>query len=183
MLAHQLPALPAFNQFRQALPEAIEWMHGLAAKTVKAGIPIDRQAIDATWRPPAMAQAWHAAAPLERIRFAGANRLCVNLHYQNKFRLIEPYSLRRTQAGNILLYALRHETMNGEHIEWIESRVQKSRERLLFHLSFCFFNPTSTRLSLSQAASCCDIVPPYRTAAGPHFKLRQFLLPCNFNPL
>ncbi|MBL7179924.1 MAG: nucleotidyl transferase AbiEii/AbiGii toxin family protein [Desulfobacterales bacterium] len=110
MLAHQLPALPPFNQFWQALPEVIEWLHGLVAKTVKVAIPIGRQAIDATWRPPAMAQAWHVATPLERIRFAAANRLCVNLHYQNKYRLVEPYSLRRTQEGNILLYALRHET-------------------------------------------------------------------------
>lgn len=110
MLAHQLPALPPFNQFWQALPEVIEWLHGLVTKSIKATIPVGRQSIDATWRPPAMAQAWHVESPLERIRFAGANRLCVNLYYQNKFRLIEPYSLRRTQDGNILLYALRHET-------------------------------------------------------------------------
>ena len=118
MLAHQLPALPPFNQFWQALPEVIEWMRGLVAKTVKAAIPMGRQAIDASWRPPAMAQAWHAPAPLEGIRFAAANRLCVNLNYQNKYRLIEPYSLRRTQEGNILLYALRHETN-----EWRAYRV------------------------------------------------------------
>ena len=120
MLAHQLPALPPFNQFWQALPEVIEWMHGLVAKTVKAAIPVGRHAIDAAWRPPAMAQAWNAATPLERIRFAAANRLCVNLYYQNKYRLIEPYSLRRTQEGNILLYALRHETN-----EWRAYRVDR----------------------------------------------------------
>lgn len=120
MLAHQLPALPPFSQFWQTLPEVIEWLHGLVAKPVKAPIPIGRQAIDATWRPPAMAQAWHANSPLERIRFAAANRLCVNLHYLNKYRLIEPYSLRRTQEGNILLYALRHETK-----EWRAYRVDR----------------------------------------------------------
>jgi hypothetical protein len=98
----------------------IEWLHGLVAKTVKAAIPIGRQAIDTTWRPPAMAQAWYVAIPLERIRFAAANRLCVNLHYQNKYSLIEPYSLRRTQEGNILLYALKHETN-----EWREYRVDR----------------------------------------------------------
>ena len=120
MLAHQLPALPPFNQFWQALPEVIEWLHGLVAKTIKASIPFGRQAIDATWRPPAMAQAWQVPIPLERIRFAAANRLCVNLHYQNKYRLIEPYSLRRTQEGNILLYALRHETN-----QWRAYRVDR----------------------------------------------------------
>ena len=120
MLAHQLPALPPFNQFWQALPEVIEWMHGLESKTVKAAIPMGKQAIDPTWRPPAMVRAWHAATPLERIRFAAANRLCINLHYQNKYRLIEPYSLRRTREGNILLYALRHETS-----EWRAYRVDR----------------------------------------------------------
>jgi hypothetical protein len=120
MLAHQLPALPPFSQFWQALPEVVRWMHGLVTKTVKAAIPVGRQAIDVNWRPPAMAQAWHTTTPLERIRFAAANRLCVNLHYQNKYRLIEPYSLRRTKEGNILLYALRHETN-----EWRAYRVDR----------------------------------------------------------
>jgi predicted DNA-binding transcriptional regulator YafY len=46
------------------------------------------------------------------IRFAAANRLCVNLDYidQHGSRstpLIEPYSLRRTRAGDVLLYAVR----------------------------------------------------------------------------
>ncbi|CAB1075669.1 hypothetical protein D1AOALGA4SA_3482 [Olavius algarvensis Delta 1 endosymbiont] len=95
-------------------------MRGLVAKTVKAAIPMGRHAIDASWRPPAMAQAWQAPAPLEGIRFAAANRLCVNLYYQNKYRLIEAYSLRRTQEGNILLYALRHETN-----EWRAYRVDR----------------------------------------------------------
>ena len=120
MLAHQLPALPPFNQFWQVLPEVIEWLYGLVAKTIKASIPFGRQAIDETWRPPTMAQAWQVPIPLERIRFAAANRLCVNLHYQNKYRLIEPYSLRRTQEGNILLYALRHETN-----QWRAYRVDR----------------------------------------------------------
>ena len=126
-----MPALPPFDQFWQALSEVIEWLHGLVAKTVKAAIPIGRQAIDATWRPPAMAQAWHTAIPLERIRFAAANRLCVNLHYQNKYRLIEPYSLRRTKEGNILLYALRHKSN-----EWRAYRVDRIQGEEITQMSF-----------------------------------------------
>jgi hypothetical protein len=131
MLAHQLPALPPFIHFWRALPEAIEWLHGVMAKTVKSAIPTGRQAIDATWRPPAMAQAWHAATPLERIRFAAANRLCVNLYYQNKNRLIEPYSLRRTKEGKILLYALRHESK-----EWRAYRVDRIQGAEITQTSF-----------------------------------------------
>jgi hypothetical protein len=120
MLAHQLPVLPPFNQFWKALPEVMEWLHGMAVKTIRKAIPTGRQSIDKTWRPPAMAQAWHTATPLERIRFAAVNRLCVNLYYQNRYRLIEPYSMRRTSEGNIILYALRHESK-----QWRSYRVDQ----------------------------------------------------------
>jgi predicted nucleotidyltransferase component of viral defense system len=110
MLAHQLPALPPFEQFWKELPEVMEWLHGAAQKAVKETIPLGRTGIDETWRPPSMAQAWHTAVPLEKIRFAAANRLCVDLYYKGSHRLIEPYSLRRTQAGNILLFAVKHNT-------------------------------------------------------------------------
>ena len=111
MLAHQLPALPSFEQFWKELPEVMEWLHGAAQKAVKEAIPlVGRVAIDETWRPPSMAQAWHTAVPLEKIRFAAANRLCVDLYYKGSHRLIEPYSLRRSREGNLLLYAIRHNT-------------------------------------------------------------------------
>jgi len=42
---------------------------------------------------------------LESIRFAGANRLLVEFEYNQKHRVVEPYSLRRSRAGNVLLYA------------------------------------------------------------------------------
>jgi predicted nucleotidyltransferase component of viral defense system len=131
MLAHQLPALPPFIQFWQVLPELIEWLQGSVVKTVKEAIPVGKQGIDTTWRPPAMAQAWHMATSLEKIRFAAANRLCVNLHYQNKYRLIEPYSMRRTQNGNILLYALKHESK-----EWRSYRVDKIQGAQITETSF-----------------------------------------------
>lgn len=54
-----------------------------------------------------MAQSWGARVPLEIVRFAGANRLCVNLGYQGSHRIIEPYSLRRTKEGNLVLRAIR----------------------------------------------------------------------------
>jgi len=52
------------------------------------------------------------ASLIETIRFAAANRLCVDLDYRDEegrrsTRIIEPYSLRRTQAGDILLMAAR----------------------------------------------------------------------------
>ena len=122
MLAHQLPTLPPFEQFWNELPEVMEWLHGGIVKAAKEAIPLGKVAIDETWHPPAMAHAWHTEAPLEKIRFAAANRLCVNLYYKNSYRLIEPYSLRRSKAGDLLLFALRHETG-----EWRAYRIDRIR--------------------------------------------------------
>lgn len=125
MLAHQLPALPPFEQFWKELPAVFEWLYRAVEKPVPSSISAMREPIDETWRPPAMAAAWHTAAPLEIIRFAGANRLCVDLTYQGTRRLIEPYSLRRTRDGNLLLYAVKHET--GEDRAYRADRIQAAK--------------------------------------------------------
>lgn len=115
MLGHQVPVLPPFEQFWQELPEVFDWLYREVVKAVPVAIPVGRQVIDTTWQPPAMAQAWHTETPLELIRYAAANRLCVRLNYVDaegnwKQPLIEPYSLRRTCDGNLLLYAVKHDT-------------------------------------------------------------------------
>lgn len=122
MLAHQLPALPSFEQFWNELPTIFEWLHAAVEKVARPSIPLMGRAIDETWQPPGMVRAWHTATPLEVIRFAAANRLCVNLAYQGTQRLIEPYSLRRTRDGNLLLYAVKHGT--GENRSYRVDRIQ-----------------------------------------------------------
>jgi predicted DNA-binding transcriptional regulator YafY len=52
---------------------------------------------------------------METIRFAAANRLCVQLDYtkENGERTaptIEPYSVRRTSAGDLLLFGVKADT-------------------------------------------------------------------------
>ena len=42
---------------------------------------------------------------IELIRFASANRLCVNLRYKNSIYKIECYSLRKTKEDKFILYA------------------------------------------------------------------------------
>lgn len=121
MLAHQLPVLPPFEQFWTELPQVFDWLYKAAEKPRLTGMSI-REAIDESWQPPAMVYAWHAAVPLESIRFAAANRVCVNLQYQNTWRLIEPYSLRRSRDGNLLLYAVKHES--GEVRAYRVDRIQ-----------------------------------------------------------
>ena len=123
MLGHQVPVLPPFEQFWQELPELFDWLHSAFEKAAPASVPaIKGEDIDTTWHPPAMAQAWHMAIPLEVIRYAATNRLIVDLAYGGSRRLIEPYSLRRTREGNLILYAVKHETgeIRGYRVDRIE---------------------------------------------------------------
>ncbi|MEK6657253.1 MAG: nucleotidyl transferase AbiEii/AbiGii toxin family protein [Nitrospirota bacterium] len=122
MLGHQVPVLPLFEQFWRELPQLFEWLYRAVVKPAPSVMSAMGYAVDTAWHPPAMAQAWHISAPLEAIRFAAANRLCVDLTYQGSHRLIEPYSLRRTQEGNLLLYAVKHDT--GEDRSYRVDRIQ-----------------------------------------------------------
>lgn len=124
MLGYQLPMLPPFKQFWDELPEIFEWLYQAVEKALPSPMPLMDMAVDRTWRPPAMAYAWHTTTPLEVIRFAGANQLCVDLMYNGTHRLIEPYSLRRTQEGNLLLYAVKHAT--GENRSYRVDRIQSA---------------------------------------------------------
>jgi predicted nucleotidyltransferase component of viral defense system len=116
MLAHQLPACPPFDAFWQELPEVFEWLNEAIEAPTLAAVPsvaFGREALDTTWRLPPMVQAWGAeAGPLETIRFAAANRLCVQLDYtkvngERTSPTIEPYSVRRTSAGHLLLFGVK----------------------------------------------------------------------------
>ena len=122
MLGHQVPVLPPFEQFWRELPELFEWLRRGVVKPAPSIMSAMGYAVDTAWRPPAMAHAWHISTPLESIRFAAVNRLCVDLTYQGSRRLIEPYSLRRTRDGNLLLYAVKHNT--GEDRSYRVDRIQ-----------------------------------------------------------
>lgn len=121
MLAHQLPVLPPFDQFWDELPNVLDWLHEAAEKPERPSVPINVE-INNAWRPPSMVRAWHAPIPLESVRFAAANRLCVNLRYQGSWRLIEPYSLRQTKDGNLILCAIKHES--GEPRAYRVDRIE-----------------------------------------------------------
>jgi len=108
MLAHQLPQLPPFAHFFAELPKVFDWLFGVVAKAVVPVYPVGED-IDTSWRPPATVTIWSLQVPLEIIRFAAANRLCVDLAYEGSRRLIEPYSIRRTKDGNVILNAVRHQ--------------------------------------------------------------------------
>jgi hypothetical protein len=121
MLAHQLPEVPDLLSFFQELPGLFEWLTGALAPVTLPSIPLGRDE-DRAWQPPAMVYSWGTAAPLETIRFAAANRLCVNLSYQGSQRLVEPFSLRRTKDGNIILHAVKRDT--GESRTYRIDRIE-----------------------------------------------------------
>jgi len=123
MLGHQLPVLPPFESFWDALPEFFRWLEGGAepARLVTAPLRADEEVV----RPAVGAlrrAGLRGSSFLEVVRFAAANRLCVDLTYDESVRRIEPYSLRRTKTGDILLCAVRSDS--GEARSYRLDRIQ-----------------------------------------------------------
>ena len=122
MLGHQLPALPPVASFWEALPEFFSWLEGAfrpaapASYTLGSGERVIRE------RRIRMPVGGYGQSALEIIRFAAANRLCVDLDYQGSTRRIEPYSLRETQEGNIILHAWN--TERGAHRSYRLDRIE-----------------------------------------------------------
>ena len=106
MLAHQLPALPPFQAFWEELPRLFDWLKGALPVPELPPVTTGPAEVDA-WSPPATNWVWGQGVPLEAVRFAAANHLCVNLGYRGSIRQVEPYSLRRSRAGDLLLYGIR----------------------------------------------------------------------------
>ena len=111
MLRHQLPSLPPVESFWNALPEFFQWLAGTTAPVAVAAYPLGVG--EEVLRAPAGAiqLAGRSTPFIEVIRFAGANRLCVELDYvdqqgRRSMRVIEPYSLRRSQDASIILHTL-----------------------------------------------------------------------------
>lgn len=109
MLAHQLPNLPPHDLYVKAMKEFFDWLEERVAPEILPSVPA-ATGEDVSWTPPVTVFAWGQGIPLEPVRFAGANYLCVEIDYrkangQRVQRTVEPYSLRRTMDGNIILHA------------------------------------------------------------------------------
>lgn len=140
MLGHQLPALPPLEHYLGRLPDLFDWLAG--GPTPELPQPVGGSAGETVWAPSPTAWSWGSGPALEPIRFAGANRLCVDLGYQGSVRRIEPYSLRVSRAGDLLLYALRSDgsgirAYRVDRIESVNVTTQPFRPRFLVE-----FRPT-----------------------------------------
>lgn len=107
MLAHQLPHLPPFADFWTQLDEVFAWLYGdhEAIRLPRAELG----QLDPAWVPSPGMSAWRRGRPLEMIRFAGANRLLVEIDYRAERgrqgpRTVEPYAFRMTRDGNLVLF-------------------------------------------------------------------------------
>jgi predicted nucleotidyltransferase component of viral defense system len=109
MLGHQLPSLPPFIGFWDELKNLFSWLAGVVKDQILETLTPSEEPTE-IWSPPPTVSVWGAGIPLETVRFAAANQLCIELGYQNTVRLIEPYSLRRSRAGRLLLCAVKVET-------------------------------------------------------------------------
>ena len=110
MLGHQLPGpLAPFESFWSSLDDVFGWLagtlHAPELKRAQFGI------VDPTWEAPTAITSWRYGVPLELLRYAGANRLMVDIDYRAEngrwgARRVEPYSLRMTQDGNLILFVV-----------------------------------------------------------------------------
>jgi Nucleotidyl transferase AbiEii toxin, Type IV TA system/WYL domain len=148
MLAHQLPALPPLDAFWAELPNIFTWLEGTSQPAELEPIPVmPGEDVEIDWRPPSTAWNWGVEVPFETVRFAAANRLCVELGYRGTWRVIEPYSLRRSRSGSLLLYALKSESREPRsyQVDRIEGvRVTTRPFRPVYRVEFSDAGPLST---------------------------------------
>ena len=122
MLGHQLQALPPVESFWSVLPDFFSWLESGVIPTVPATYQMAAGETVLRERTLHLPVSGTAQSFLEIIRFAAANHLCVDLEYEESVRRIEPYSLRRTQDGNIVLHAIR--ASDGGHRSYRIDRIQ-----------------------------------------------------------
>jgi hypothetical protein len=125
------PSVTTTRTIWQDLPNIFAWLYSKSGRILPNSISLPRERIDKTWRPPSMVHSWGAVAPLELVRYAGANHLCVEITYDGTTRLIEPYDLKRTQDGNLLLIAIKHKTS-----EWRSYRVDQIEKIEVTNVTF-----------------------------------------------
>ena len=125
MLNHQLPSLPPYEAFWAELPAFFDWLAGGATPQVPAAYAIGAGESVLRERLLRLPVSGSAQAMIEVIRFAAANRLLVELDYGGSTRRIEPYSLRRTRDGAVVLHAFNAD--KDEHRSYRVDRMAGAR--------------------------------------------------------
>ena len=110
MLGHQLPQpLPPFDDFWSTLDDVFGWLAGTLRIVELPRASLGK--LDPDWEAPKAITSLRRGVPLELLRYAGVNRLKVDIDYRAEngrwgSRRVEPYSLRYTQDGNLILFVV-----------------------------------------------------------------------------
>lgn len=113
MLGHQLPEpLIPIDVFWNKLPEVFEWLEGRSQPVALHSARLGSDHSEAL--NPASINFARAGFDMNLLRYCAFNQLKVDLYYQpvngdEGWRRVEPYSLRRSQNGDLLLYLVNQE--------------------------------------------------------------------------
>jgi predicted nucleotidyltransferase component of viral defense system len=190
MLNHQLPSLPPWEAFWDGLPEFFDWLSSRRAPVIPAAYV--GRAGETTLRERVLRLPISPArqAHVEVIRFAAANRLCVELDYraedgQRSTRTVEPYSLRRTQDENIILHT--HDVGKDAHrslrLDRIEgARVTNRSFTPRYQVELTAVGPVQVSATAERAAAAprmgVDVVPRSATQRRTPFSGPTYVYQC-----
>jgi hypothetical protein len=126
-LRHQIRVLPPVDEFLSALGDALRWLL-LPTHPIENPPEVPSKIGETRVRAltyadfglrsggslmrPASLHAGFTGSKMDRIRFSARNRLLARIEYHGVNRVVEPYSLRLPETGNLLLYA--HEVKRAE---------------------------------------------------------------------
>lgn len=172
MLAHQLPVLPDLESQLEALPAFFAWLEEREAHEALGSHPFESGSAPIRERNLGIYVPSRTRPHLEIVRFAAANRLCVDLTYRKESGevttpRIEPYSLRRSKDGNVLLMAVRRD--NGQPRSYrVDRIISASVSNEAFRPRF------EVELSPTMPVSAPEISPDagYKPPAAPKLRTK-----------
>ena len=110
---HARPPTPTaaatFRRLLVTLDDVFVWLAGTLRIVELPRASLGK--LDSGWEAPKAITSWRLGVPLELLRYAGVNRLKVDIDYRAQngrwgSRRVEPYSLRYTQDGNLILFVV-----------------------------------------------------------------------------
>jgi len=188
MLRHQLTILPPIESFLDELPDFFDWLNEEAlpieemedeTTPATSALRLEKNT-DTTWQlPPRLVTITPDTPLLEKIRFAAANRLCLDLGYNGERRIIEPYEVRRKIAGDLYLAAIRVDS--GENRNYTMNKIEDIKvTQQVFHPRFPIpigeFGQLVVGQNVSQARQHSKYGPKYIyrcTTCGKSFTKRS----------
>lgn len=185
MLGHQLPALPPVDAFWDVLPDFFAWLEGAPASAGPAAFGGEAGETVIRERTLRLPVGLPAQSALEIIRFAAANRLIVELAYQGGVRRIEPYSLRRTREGNVILHAWNvdrneHRSYRIDRIEGARTTSQSFTPRYAVELTPA--GPVVVPQAAAPVRTPSAIAKPFRPARVPAPRAAKRAVSNSFQP-